>query len=363
MNSSYTRKFYSALGRSPLMHSARVAALQLRRNLPDHRRAEATYHDVLRAGSGVAPAGPELRPPSHTYQNYAGPWLEDFFFRFWLERRPATRVRYVPVFWNILYQHIQTQRFTPRVAGRIHAAIRRLLDETACGNGTFFTITDYDHPLWDWHDFPRNIAVFSGGGWGDVPLPLLKGSPPFTSPPKDIHLSFVGKLDGHSDATGVRGRMHAALRTHALFTQGPDWRSIMERSVFSLCPRGLGRASFRLYEALSVGSIPIYIWDDIEWLPYRDRLDWSEFSLSVHIDEVDQIPARLAALSPGRIASMQERVADLYTEWFSLEGCCRRIVEMAGQLEDPVLFKRLMQQRPYPPGTIPTRPVPDFSHP
>jgi hypothetical protein len=214
--------------------------------------------------------------------------------------------------------------------------------------------------IWDWHLFPRNIAVFSAGGWGDVPIPLLKGSPPYACPPKEIPLSFVGRIDGASDAGSVRSQMHAALRESALFTSGPHWRDVMARSIFSLCPRGLGRTSFRLYEALSVGSIPIYLWDDIEWLPYREELDWAEFSISLPIGRVSELPEILRSYSPERIAQMQRRIAQVYASHFTLPGACEQILHAVERLADPGRFRRLMEARPYLPGTGAKPKIPDF---
>ena len=49
-----------------------------------------------------------------------------------------------------------------------------------------------------------------------------------------------------------------------LFTEAAHNRSfeLVERSVFTLAPRGSGSGSFRMYEALQLGSIPIFIWGE-----------------------------------------------------------------------------------------------------
>ena len=39
-----------------------------------------------------------------------------------------------------------------------------------------------------------------------------------------------------------------------------DTFHIIERSNFTLTPRGHGSASWRMYETLQLGSIPIFIW-------------------------------------------------------------------------------------------------------
>jgi hypothetical protein len=157
--------------------------------------------------------------------------------------------------------------------------------------------------------------------------------------------------------------MHDALRDVALFTSGPHWRDVMARSTFSLCPRGLGRASFRLYEALSVGSIPIYLWDDVEWLPYRDQLDWTEFSLSLPVSRIGDLPEMLRSLAPDRIARMQRRIAQVYDSHFTLPGACRQILAMVNTLADRDRFRRLMEARPYLPGTQAKPKMPAFLSP
>lgn len=360
MSEAYREAFRQKLATEPWRHIARVAEFQIRRLDVRRWRDERALHRARRAGGSVISTGSLLRPPPHRYQGYAGPWIEDAFFRHWVKAMPRTELVYVPVFWTDLYLHAQTHRFLPRQEAAFSAEIRDLLDRRLADERMYFTVLEYDHTIWDWHLFPRNVAVFSAGGWGDVPVPLLKGSPPFSCPPKDIPLSFVGRLDGASDAGGLRSTMHAALREHALFTAGPHWREVMARSVFSLCPRGLGRASFRLYEALSVGSIPVYLWDDAEWLPYRDELDWSEIAVSLPISRVAELPKLLASYPPERIARMQSRIAALYDGWFTLEGASRRIVRTVEQLGDRNRFCRLMEARPFPPGVAPTREIPAF---
>jgi hypothetical protein len=359
MADDYRAGFRQALAREPVRHFARLAQFQARW-FSFHRLAtERALRAACTAGRSAVTTTGLLRPPPHHYQGYTGPWIEDYFLAHWLKHAPDTDVAYLPVFWTDLFLHAQTHRFTPGQRDRFTAELRDLLDRTLAGPRCYFTLLEYDHMIWDWHAFPRNVAVFSAGGWGDVPLPLLKGSPAWSCPAKDIRLSFVGRLDGASDAGSVRSRMHAALRGHALFTAGPQWREIMGRSTFSLCPRGLGRASFRLYEALSVGSIPIYLWDDREWLPYRDEIDWAEISISLNIADVARLPGILASYDAAHITAMQQRIRALYDDHFTLDGTCRQVLRRVVQLADRSAFRRLAEARPYPDGTVPVV-IPDF---
>ena len=360
MADAYRAAFLQSLTREPLRQFARLVQFQSRWFSPRRLGTESALRDAVAAGRNVARSSGLFRPPPHQYQGYAGPWIEDYFFSYWLRQATDRAVGYVPVFWTDIFLHAQTHRFTPGQLERFQREVRTLLDETLAVPRCFFTLLEYDHMIWDWHLFPRNVAVFSAGGWGDVPIPLLKGSQPFSCPQKDLHLTFVGRIDGASDAGGVRSQMHAALRDVALFTSGPHWRDVMARSTFSLCPRGLGRASFRLYEALSVGSIPIYLWDDVEWLPYRDQLDWAEFSISLPIERISELPEILRAFSPERIVQMQRRIAQVYATHFTLPGACEQILNTVERLADRGRFRRLMEARPYLPDTGAKPKIPDF---
>jgi hypothetical protein len=55
-----------------------------------------------------------------------------------------------------------------------------------------------------------------------------------------------------------------------------DFRTTMDRSRFVLCPRGAGTSSYRLYETMAAGRVPIIIADD--WVAPHG-VDWDSFSI------------------------------------------------------------------------------------
>src|SRR5690606_4276283 len=111
----------------------------------------------------------------------------------------------------------------------------------------------------------------------------------------DLLASFVGVIDYPSNnRTGVRSAMSDALMGRSGFHL---WRgagdvagfeAVMSRTVFALCPRGYGKTSFRLYESMQMGCVPVYIYDD-PWLPYTDILDWSELAVLCHVSELSRL--------------------------------------------------------------------------
>jgi hypothetical protein len=163
--------------------------------------------------------------------------------------------------------------------------------------------------------------VLAANGYGDVAIPLLKGDLPFRTQNKDIRLSFLGRTSTHP----LRERMHEVFKDAALFGEGQGWEKTMARSAFSLCPRGLGPASFRTYEALSMGSVPVYIWEKRKWLPYEDALDWSKIAVVAEASEMQTVKARLERMSDMEIAAMQSEIARAYDAHFRYEGVARHI--------------------------------------
>jgi hypothetical protein len=61
----------------------------------------------------------------------------------------------------------------------------------------------------------------------------------------------------------------------------------LSKSKFGFAPRGLGSNSFRLYECLMVGTIPIST-DVIEY-PFTDKVDWDSFTVRGSLDNIDEL--------------------------------------------------------------------------
>jgi hypothetical protein len=121
-----------------------------------------------------------------------------------------------------------------------------------------------------------HILVLSAGGNGHVPLPLLKGELPRgnASNHVDARMPFASWVGQRYE--GLRSRTVSAFERHGdaavSVYQGADWVRVLTNATVALAPRGIGRTSFRLYEALQLGAVPVYVWDDVEWLPYKQPL-------------------------------------------------------------------------------------------
>ena len=88
---------------------------------------------------------------------------------------------------------------------------------------------------------------------------------------------------------------------------------IMFRSKFVLCPRGHGTSSFRLYETLAAGRVPVIISD--AWVPPHGPT-WNDFSIRWPEAKIAELPARLREIEPD--AEMMGLMARrTYDRWFA----------------------------------------------
>ena len=94
-------------------------------------------------------------------------------------------------------------------------------------------------------------------------------------------------------------------------------------SDYILCSRGAGNFSYRLYEALSCGRIPIFLDTDCV-LPYDFVLDWKKYCVWVHEDQIPMIADRLvefhSSLSSREFVEMQRECRRFWKNWLSPEG-------------------------------------------
>jgi hypothetical protein len=96
-------------------------------------------------------------------------------------------------------------------------------------------------------------------------------------------------------------------------------------SKFALAPRGYGRSSFRFFEIFLLGSIPIYIYDDIERLPYMDVLNYKDFCISIHESDIDKLPNLLNNITEEQYNTMWSNFNKI-SHYFTFETMSKYII-------------------------------------
>jgi hypothetical protein len=105
------------------------------------------------------------------------------------------------------------------------------------------------------------------------------------------------------------------------------FRDILYSSVFALSPRGFGPASFRMYEAIQMKCIPIYITDEF-WLPFTNRIEWDKMSLLIGPNEIETIPERVnSLLETGEYQNFIDYGQEMYEKHLTWDGCLNTIAE------------------------------------
>ncbi len=285
-----------------------------------------------------------LQTPSHRYPPHAvGVGIEEYFGQYAREHAAGldTDWIYLPVYWTNNYVRSEFA-VSPRAQQVLDS-----LDERE----RYFTIVQCDDGIYG--QLPSNVLAFGAGGTGDIPIPLLC-SPPHPRPAcvRDTLVSFMGTVEcggpvaGETDKSswdvdgaGARTRraMFEAFKNKpGCFLHNGDrgvnaFRIQLGRSHFALAPRGYGRTSFRLYEAMDLGCVPVYIHDDGPWFPYGDVLDWDSFSISCPTIAVVDLPERLLQVSSEWRDNAREVIVRLLPDYFTMEGMSRQIFRMIGE--------------------------------
>jgi hypothetical protein len=93
---------------------------------------------------------------------------------------------------------------------------------------------------------------------------------------------------------------------------------ITKRSKYVLCPRGYGNTSFRMYETMQLGAVPVYISDDF-FTPWDDELNWNEFCVLIPSERIYDIDKILKSISDEDYEKMLTKIKKIYPKYFTLE--------------------------------------------
>ncbi len=100
-----------------------------------------------------------------------------------------------------------------------------------------------------------------------------------------------------------------------------EYRDNMLQSDLALCVKGDGNFSYRFYEALSLGRIPLLIDTDCV-LPFADKIDYDSFIFRVPFQDIANLPERVGewwdGLSEERFMEMQKKAREAYSAYLSV---------------------------------------------
>jgi len=202
--------------------------------------------------------------------DYGGTQLENIFIKENIKKPLAEFNGFIPIFvhWNSNDTEITQKSRVNGILAELNGVLRN--------DVLYITVSQGDVGLGEIGRKHPNILVLSAGGYGHVPIPLVFSEIPWTKQPLEFHqeVGFYGAIHSasHSSRSFILDEVNDAVKKLNLTYRQrsvSSWMQDMNYTKFNLAPRGHGRASYRFAESIQMGRIPVFLYDDIPWIPYQ----------------------------------------------------------------------------------------------
>ena len=268
-----------------------------------------------------------------------GLYLEEYFYNKFFQENPNLKRKYIPVKWT----NFQIEGWFESKKTEMQILLDEWIHKNPSENG-YFTIVQYDDgPLLR---LPENTIIY-GACSGHIPIPLIYEDKNntldsykkkmFTE--KNILCSFVGNITCNGIMPNVRQEMFNKFNNNSNFKMinSGGWTPSVGKSLqdifinttidskFALAPRGYGRNSFRFFECFQLGTIPIYIWNDINWSPFQNVIDYNKLCIVIHISEIHNLEEKMLSISEEDYNNMFKYYSEI-KNLFKLEGMYNQII-------------------------------------
>lgn len=121
----------------------------------------------------------------------------------------------------------------------------------------------------------------------------------------------------------IRNQFHGNVQGERKKIEQLEYIDNIRNTDYGLCIRGMANVSFRLYEILYFGRIPVFINTDCV-LPYDFIIDWKQYCVWIEEDEIDQIDKKIREfhdrLSPQEFIDLQKKCRQLWEDYLSPHG-------------------------------------------
>ena len=270
-----------------------------------------------------------------------GLYKEEYFLTKYLENKPNTKRKYIPVLWT----NFQIEGWFQSQKNSMQNLLDEWLKENPCEDG-YFTVVQHDDACL--LKLPENTFVY-GSCSGSIPIPLiyqdlnntLENMQKKKFNEKKILCSFVGNITSNNVEPNVRKLMFDILLNSNNFNliNSGGWNPIVNKqnqdifiettinSKFALAPRGYGRSSFRFFEIFKLGTIPIYLWNDLDWLPFKDEIDYSKLCINIHYSQIKNLENILLNITENDYNNMLNYYNSI-KHLFTVEGLYDKIIKL-----------------------------------
>jgi hypothetical protein len=266
----------------------------------------------------------DFRIDSHIkYPPFANEYFEKYFYTYMTTNEGVYINNYIPVFWT------ETSHRNEKL-DELQQKLYRLPHDK-----NYFTVVQHDLGLQK--QVPPNTHVFSMGRSEGIPIPLTYENRDLFDRYKNINKTIFCSFVGAYTHPIRRSVVAEFLQYSDVVCSIDNWTNqiaddkqqlfldVTSKSKFTLAPRGFGKTSFRLYEALKLGSIPVYIYDE-PWLPYTEMIDWNKLAVLSHINDVPFLYDRLKSITDEEYRSMLAYYKE-HEYLFTFEGMSDYVIQ------------------------------------
>lgn len=276
----------------------------------------------------------------HIYEGYKGPWIENHFLSHFMTKPFEYFNGLVPLF--VQWVDIRTnQILNRRLPGiPLYDTLLRQLREVLRRDVIYLVVSQDDEGIYQLQETFPNILIMSCGGYGHIPLPLIKGEltyiPINSSSELTTNVGFYGTSGHHSSRVLILHEVKhylKALDISSSFGRSADWKNKISRTKFNLSPRGYGRSSFRTAEIIQIGRLPVYLYDDVPWLPYiGTNMSLTNFGYMGRLNFLFRVMREIASTNEAQLMARLEKIL-LVRRLYTYEGVLEQIELF---LQDPL---------------------------
>lgn len=233
---------------------------------------------------------------------------------------------YLPIFWT---NYFLNHHFAKSGMKELEAECARAVTAPE----KTFTLCQYDDgPVVDLGETVLFLA--SRRTKNDRDIPLLCSPHQYTPNAKKKYIAgFVGRAVTHPIRRELKNELKGQKGFRFLNGKWGEkiFVHVMERSYACLCPRGYGGSSFRFFEAMQMGVVPVHI-GDIDIRPFKGQIAWEECSF--YFEEPGEAVRVLRECPIEQLQRMGRSAKELYEKIFGSDQWCGYVIRELGEVKN-----------------------------
>jgi hypothetical protein len=235
--------------------------------------------------------------------------LEEYFYNKYLDdldnfcKEKINRI-YIPIKWSNIKNKQNLDEF--------QNDLNNFIKYNPSDNGYFIVTQIYKNVILK---LPQNTKIFSSD-YGDYCIPFIY-SIDNTIYKQILHKSFIEKK---ILCSYIEKYNYIKENKNFKFIEQENKKNVIQEiinSKFTLITNDQNK--LKMFEVFNLGTIPVYIWDDFNWIPITEFIDYSKFMIVLHINDVNKLESLLLNIDEKKYNEMLYEYTKV-KHWFSLDG-------------------------------------------